>query len=296
MKDIAIGTDIGGTHISCRLFNLQSKTFLSKTPVRKAIDCHAQATEILTVWTEAIAEAAGDIPFTSLAGIGIAMPGPFDYENGVGWFKGVGKFDNLYGADVRSEILNRLALPQNYRLRFMNDASCFAIGESLMGEVSVHSRILAVTLGTGFGTTFIENNKAVSGKFGIPADGFLYHIPVGSTIADDHFSSRWFLNEYQSIAGKTIQGVKELAELADNDAIAASIFSRFGELLGDFLSPWLNSFEAGGLVIGGSISSAFPLFGPNLIKILKRNSVVAKVYLSVHQEESALSGSAYLCI
>ena len=31
---------------------------------------------------------------------GVAIPGPFDYQSGVGLFAGVGKFEALYGVDV----------------------------------------------------------------------------------------------------------------------------------------------------------------------------------------------------
>ncbi|MCD6659085.1 MAG: ROK family protein [Lentimicrobium sp.] len=292
----AIGSDIGGTHITCRLFDLHTNSFEGSRTVRKAVDCHAPANEILDKWASSIALAAGEIPLSSLAGIGMAMPGPFDYENGVAWFKNVGKFEQLFGVNVREELITRLSLPHDFRIRFQNDAACFAIGESFTGQVSVHHRLLAITLGTGFGTTFIEDHSPVAGKYGIPDDGFLYHIAAGSSIADDQFSTRWFLKEYLRLTGNTITGVKELAHQAEHDTLAAGIFMDFGKALGEFLSPWLRGFDAGGLVIGGNISAAFPLFGEQMQQAFTEHGAKTQIYISQHQEDSALSGSACLCL
>jgi glucokinase len=296
MNNPAMGADIGGTHITCRLFDLQTNSFAGSKTIRKEVDCQASAGDILDAWAYAIVEAAGDIPLISLAGIGLAMPGPFDYEDGIAWFKNVGKFENLYGVNVRQEILKRLKLPKGFSIRFQNDAACFAIGESFTGKVSVHRRLLAITLGTGFGTTFIEDHLPVAGKYGIPEDGFLYHIAAGNSIADDQFSTRWFISEYHKLTGNTISGVKELAQKAESDALSAGIFTNFGNALGDFLAPWLLGFEAGGLVIGGNISAAFPLFGESMQRALTLHGVKTHVYISQHQEDAALSGSACLCI
>jgi glucokinase len=292
----ASGSDIGGTHITCRLFDLHNNSFDGSRIVRNPVDCHAPAGEILDKWASAIALAAGEIPLSSLAGIGMAMPGPFDYENGVAWFKNVGKFEQLFGINVREELITRLSLPHDFRIRFQNDATCFAIGESYTGQVAVHRRLLAITLGTGFGTTFIEDHLPVAGKYGIPDDGFLYHIAAGSSIADDQFSTRWFLKEYLRLTGNTITGVKELAQQAEHNALAAGIFRDFGKTLGEFLAPWLRGFDAGGLVIGGNISAAFPLFGEQMQQAFTEHGVKTQIYISQHQEDSALSGSACLCL
>lgn len=292
----AMGSDIGGTHITCSLFDLHTNSFEGSRTVRKAIDCHAPASEILDKWALSIALAAGEIPLSSLAGIGMAMPGPFDYEKGVAWFRNVGKFEQLYGVNVRQELLTRLSLPHEFSIRFQNDAACFAIGESYTGQVSVHRRLLAITLGTGFGTTFIEDHLPVAGKYGIPDDGFLYHIAAGSGIADDHFSTRWFLKEYLRLTGNTIAGVKELAQQAAYDELIAGIFLDFGKALGEFLAPWLLGFDAGGLVIGGNISAAFPLFSEKMQHVFAEHGVKTQIYISRHQENSALSGSACLCL
>lgn len=295
MNRISIGADIGGSHITCRLFDLDKNEFADDRRVRIAINSQASAHEILAGWSKAISETAKNHHLQALQGIGFAMPGPFDYPGGVAWFRGVQKFEALYGVNVGQELQSRLGLPPDFPVRFQNDAVCFAIGESLHGRAASFSRILAITLGTGFGTTFIHNHLPVAGREGVPDDGFLYHVPFGNSIADDHFSTRWFLREYENLTGEQVHGVKELAAMAETNDAALRLFRTFGENLGLFLAPWLKTFGAGCLVIGGNISASFHLFGEALKIAFDEAGIQIEILLSALQEDAALMGSASLC-
>jgi len=292
---IAVGTDIGGSHVACQLFDLEKHRLIENTLVRKKVNGQGEAEEILYSWAEAIAETCKGFVISDLAGIGFAMPGPFDYPGGIAWFENVGKFENLFGVDVRREMQNRMNLGIGFPVRFLNDAACFAIGESLQGEASYHRRLLAITLGTGFGTTFIDNHLPVAGKYGIPDDGFLYRVPFKDNVADEYFSTRWFIREYESVTGRKTAGVKEIAEEAESDKKVTGIFTTFGKNLGAFLIPWLAQFEADCLVIGGNISAAYPLFESILKNEFEKGNLSIPVYISTLQEDAALAGSAYLC-
>jgi len=294
-RQIAIGADIGGSHITCQLFDLENHQFIGNSRIRKTVDSHSTAPLIIDSWAKAIREAAGDFSLSELAGIGFAMPGPFDYQQGIAWFEDVKKFNHLYGVNVKSQILMRFQLQDDYPVRFFNDAACFAIGESLQGEAAKYSRLLAVTLGTGFGTTFIEDHKPVAEKYGIPTDGFLYRVSFRDSVADDYFSTRWFIKEYKAITGKEISGVKQLADLAINDNSAAMIFHTFGSGLGKFLAPWLKIFDAECLVIGGNISSAYPLFSKDMLDEFSQAGLQLPVFISSMPEDAAIAGSAFLC-
>ena len=74
-RQIAIGADIGGSHITCQLFDLESHQFIGKARIRKSVDSHSTAPQIIDSWANAIREAAGDFSLSELAGIGFAMPG-----------------------------------------------------------------------------------------------------------------------------------------------------------------------------------------------------------------------------
>lgn len=295
MNRIALGADIGGSHITCQLFILETSEPVAHTRHRIAVNSRASKNEILDQWITAIRLTTKNQNLPSLSGIGFAMPGPFDYQNGIAWFEGVRKFEKLYGVNIREELQNRLNLPTDFPVRFLNDAACFAIGEAWLGEASNYHRIIALTMGTGFGTTFIKHKLPVAGVDGIPQDGFLYHVPFQNSIADDYFSTRWFLKTCFEKTGKKIQGVKELAEKAQNETFAAELFREFGQNLGDFLAPWIKQFGAECLVLGGNISKSFSLFKTGMEQQLKKHGVNPAICLSELEEQAALFGSAKLC-
>lgn len=295
MNRLALGADIGGSHITCQLFNLDTGKPVARTRHRIAVNSRASKNEILDQWIAAIRLSTKNQNLSSLSGIGFAIPGPFDYQNGIAWFEGVQKFEKLYGVNIREELQNRLNIPADFPVRFLNDAACFAIGETWLGKASNYHRIIALTMGTGFGTTFVKNKFPVAGKDGIPEDGFLYHVPFQNSIADDYFSTRWFLKTYFEKTGKKIHGVKELAEKAQNETVAAGLFREFGRNLGDFLAPWVKQFSADCLVLGGNISKSFLLFKTEMENQLRNNNVKPTICLSEMEEYAALFGSAKLC-
>ena len=290
-----IGTDIGGSHITCQLFDLETNQILNVQKVRMAVDCHSSHDEILNTWIGAIKKVMDGKNIENISGIGFAMPGPFDYQNGVAWFERVEKFESLFGVNVREEMKKRLDLPADFPVRFLNDASCFAIGEAWIGQGSGYKRLIALTLGTGFGSTFIRNGLPVSGKEGIPDDGFLYHIPFLESVADDYFSTRWFVKEYNKTTGKQISGVKELTDHAKTDLANRKIFKTFGTNLGHFLSPWIKLFNAECIVLGGNISKSFPLFQNELKDLFDESEIEVAISVSNLDETAALFGSAKLC-
>jgi len=291
MSKTGMGIDIGGSHITCQLFDMEQNLALAHSRRRLSIDSNSPADIILNSWIDAINQSCVSIGISNLEGIGFAMPGPFDYLHGVALFKGVPKFEQLYGINVRTELLNRINLPDDFKIRFLNDASSFAVGESWLGEASQYNRIIALTLGTGFGTTFIKNGLPIAGTEGIPQDGFLYHIPFKDSIADDYFSTRWFINKYQKKTGQKISGVKDLVENASNDKVSVKLFEEFGDNLCNFLTPWVKQFNADAIVIGGNISKSFEWFQDSLKNQLGHTQIM----ISKMEENAALAGSARLC-
>jgi glucokinase len=291
---IAIGIDIGGSHISCGAVDLKENCLIPGTCIGADVDNKASANTILTTWADVISktmEAAGN---NRLAGIGFAMPGPFDYTKGIALFEKVEKYLNLYGINVSREIRSRLELPDEFPVRFINDATAFAIAEAWIGVGKGIPRIIALTLGTGFGSAFIAEGIPVLECESVPEMGCVWHLPFGDGIADDYFSTRWFERSYLKMAGRPIKGVKEIAELYESDEVARQLLITYGNNMGEFLAPWIRKFGAAHIVIGGNITGAFDKFGSYFLESLKRNEVSAGVSLSVLKENAAIIGSARL--
>jgi glucokinase len=293
-QKLAIGADIGGSHITCAAVDLESFKVLRDTITEKAVDNKASAGEIIGIWSQALSNAIKKAGGSTVTGIGFGMPGPFDYVKGISYIKGVAKYENLYGCNVKNSITENLGFSKDFPVRFMNDVSAFAVGEALVGKASKVKRSMAITLGTGFGSAFIDNRIPIVDGPEVPKLGCVYYLPYGENIADDYFSTRWFIGSYKKITGRELSGVKEMAELAAKDKLIRDLFTQFGNNLGAFLAPWLKKFRAELVVVGGNISFAYNLFGDLFEKSLKKEGCDCRVSLSELKEDAALIGSAYM--
>lgn len=288
-----IGADIGGSHITAALVNLANGAVADECKFKEPVNAAAGAEEILSRWTACISRTLAAAN-NEVAAIGIAMPGPFDYPGGISLIRGVAKYESLYGMNIREEMKSSLEYSKG--IYFENDASCFALGEAWAGEGAGSRRMVAVTLGTGLGGTFLLDNEILHEGKGIPPEGYIYHLPYRTGIAEDYVSSRWLLNEYHQRTGQRLHEVKNIGELAEKqDAVALALFAEMGEALGEVLAPWLADFDAERLVIGGNIRKAHPYFLPALQACLRKNNIRTSVHISGRGENSALSGAAWIC-
>ena len=73
-----LGVDIGGSHITTALIDLEGRSIIPGYYHRERVNSNGSAEEIIRSWSEVMRK--------SMQGghkIGIAMPGPFDYEEGI---------------------------------------------------------------------------------------------------------------------------------------------------------------------------------------------------------------------
>jgi len=64
---------------------------------------------MLSLWASIIAECANKLPKlcnflsnqTYYLNVGVAMPGPLNYIDGISLIKGLRKYDNLYGVNIK---------------------------------------------------------------------------------------------------------------------------------------------------------------------------------------------------
>lgn len=102
----AVGADVGGSHISSAVIDLASGNAVTD-PIVTDIDSRADACSVIDAWCENIIATFSAFPH-DVNRVGMALPGPFDYHRGISLIKGVNKFDNLFGLDVRMAMESRL--------------------------------------------------------------------------------------------------------------------------------------------------------------------------------------------
>ncbi len=289
-----LGVDIGGSHITVARIDTKNHEIPDSNLISIKVDSTAQASEIIDQWIYALQKSIDALGNESLEGICIALPGPFDYHQGIFAYKMKNKFTSLFGINIKQIISERLALSATTPLRFYNDAACFGIGEFWKGKLKSTEKALAITLGTGFGATFLLQGLPVLSGDGVAKNGELYNIPFKNGIADEYFSTRWFTKKYKEATGITIRGVKDLITDSNSNLYADQIFNEFSRNLATFLSPWLKEYNAEAVVIGGNISKAWSSFADNLNIELKNQGCTTKIYQSELKEKAILLGGARL--
>lgn len=284
----SIGVDIGGSHITACIYDHQREKLLSEYIVNQKVNTKGTKDEILRDWVRAISHCR-DMSERYVEGVGIAMPGPFDYYNGISLIQNLDKLSTLYNENIRANLSNRLNM-EPMDIRFINDATAFSIAETTIGKAREAEKVVAITLGTGLGASFVYNGKPVIKSKNVPEGGFLYNQYYLNELADDLFSTRGILLRYTILSGKSIKNVRELCELVPNDIAAKTTLEQFGYELGDFLYSYLNDFNADLLCIGGNIAKAYPYFGKSLESKLDG----IEVCISELGEKAAIIGGALL--
>lgn len=283
MENIVAGVDIGGTHITVGLVDLDKGEVITGSIVRRHIDPSGEAAAIISEWAGAIQtchrQAEKDIDR-----IGIAMPGPFDYENGISLISGLHKYENLYGLNVKELLAVELGILPD-KIRMMNDASAFLLGELRCGCGRGYDNVAGITLGTGLGSASFYDNRI--------HDGDLYCFAWQGGTAEDLLCSRWFVREYEKATGKKIGGVKEIAAEAVDDTQTKELFDRFGYTLGEVLAARYTSQSPAAILIGGNIAHAWELFMPALQRALADRGCAFSLRRAALGEAAALAGASY---
>ena len=256
-----LGLDVGGTHVTTATVRPAASGYDVGEPQRFDVDSTRDADSIL-------GELAGAIRSTidpaSVAGIGIAMPGPFDYPRGISLIRGLAKFDALYGMDVGAALRGRLDLGAEKPIVFGNDCNAFVLGEWLAGAAVGRKHVIGFTLGTGFGSGFLADGGIVQDGDGLPPDTTLGFVPYREGIAEDYISRRGLRKLYVLAGGAEAYDVADIARAArDGEERALALFNELGVMTAEVVAPFAKTFSADAIVIGGSISRSYDLFrGP----------------------------------
>jgi glucokinase len=274
--------EVGGSHVTGGLVDLAANDPLLRT-TRLPLDSGGTAEEILATLVE-VGRQLDVAPGTPWAS---AFPGPFDYDNGIGKFADVGKFDSLLDVDVREALAAGL---DSEDWHFVNDADAFALGVWAAG--SGEGRLVCLTLGTGVGSAFVADGVCVRSGPTVPPDAEMHLTLWNGKPLEETTSHRAIVGAYAAATGVVLPGVREVIERsAAGDAEATTALRTAFVSLGQAVTPWLQRFEATDLAFGGSVAQAWdvvrPLVSEGITPPLPRLSMVAD------GERAALIGAAF---
>lgn len=279
-----IGIDIGGSHITVCTVDLNEAILQDHTAVRAKVNPDGTAWEIIESWARAVEDCLARETLQERR-IGIAMPGPFDYEQGISYITGLHKFESLHGLNVKQMLAERLNIPAD-NIKMVNDASAFLLGEVKGGAGKGFDNAAGITLGTGLGS---------AGFFkGVIHDGDLWCTNFRESRAEDYLCSRWFVQEYAKVSGKVVDGVKDLIGLFHQDPAVPSLFQTFGQHLAQVLAMKYPPTVQDIVIIGGNIAKAWELFIPSAMNYFKTYGVNMNLQPAILGENAAITGAAFL--
>jgi glucokinase len=283
-ENIVLGADIGGSHITASLVDIHNREIISSTVCRSEVNSDGSSGQIISEWSQVMRQCFGDREWRNKK-IGIAMPGPVDYEIGYCYIKGQNKYESLYGANLKELLAEALDLEPG-AIRMINDAAGFLAGEMFIGAGRGFSKVVGLTLGTGLGSALYDNGTTI--------DADLWHTPFRNGKAEDYISAPWLLAAAAKRTGTQFQNVRQVAEKAADDSRLLEIFDEFGYNLGNFLAEFTSKEKPELVVLGGNVAKAYPLFSNAIEKQLQAAGHTIPVRVAQIGEAAALVGAAAL--
>lgn len=260
MKTYDLLLDVGGTEIKMNALTSDGTFLLQKHQHAPAYAQESQATILAHFRSLLLSFIQEYQEEYQLRGIGLAFPGPFDYEKGISLMQGLRKYETIYGVNLREAIQTWLAEIgyHDVPIVFENDATCFALGE--FHQTTETQKGIYLTLGTGCGSGLIEAGKIVKTGYGLNQMGMIYDTPFKEGIIDEYLSVNGLKKLAEEKRYPFING-KELAEAAlTGNGVAQEVYQAFGLMIGEALNPFVASFQPQEIVFGGQISQSLPLF------------------------------------
>ncbi len=260
--------DVGGTFIKCS----DGRSI--------PVDSNGTREEIVASFKEAV----GDLSFIDK--VAVAIPGPFDYDEGVFMMK------HKYAAVYGEKFADLVEAPEGVEFRFIHDVNCMLLGEVTDGAGVGYENVVMVAMGTGLGFAQSLGGKIYKNASGSPGIS-IFNMPYGEGVLEDYISKRGITRLYSEAGGKDAAeiSVKEIADLAKaGDAAASKAFSEAGRILGKVIAPILEELSADCLLFGGQISRSFSLMEPSLRKELESVACLKKISMISDFDNATFNG------
>lgn len=234
-----IGVDLGGTKVAAGRVRADGTIEALATRRVPADDTMEAVLEVVLGVIEEVAE-------PGVAAIGCGVPSVVDITDGI--VREVGNIPSWTAVPLRTMMEERFGMPATID----NDANSFALGELGFGAGRNRQHVVGMTLGTGLGAGVVADGRLVRGAN--CGAGELGKTDRKGLRLEDWCAGPYFEREWGASAA-------ELHRRAlDGDDEARGAFRAYGSELSTAVSRALYLFDPEVVVLGGSISRAFPLF------------------------------------
>ena len=241
-----LGVDIGGTKIKAGRVLGKNVVQSSLSKVNRDDSEETSLSKLFKTIDEVMTD--------TVEAIGIGVPAVVDPDSGI-------VYDVQNIPSWKRVPLKELVQKQfNVPVHLNNDANCFALGEKFFGKAKNYSDSVALSLGTGLGMGILINAKLYNGV--LCGAGEIGMLPYKNGILEQYTGSFFFEEEYGESAKVLYQ------KALDNDRKALSAFKKYGLHLGEAIKVILYLFAPESIILGGSISNAYPFFKTSIEEAL----------------------------
>jgi len=190
-----------------------------------------------------------------VTGIGIGVPSVVDVEKGI-----VYNVANI-PSWVEVHLKDILEAEFNVPVHINNDVNCFVLGETAFGKAKNCRSVVGLALGTGLGAGIFLNNQLYAGEnCGAGEIGCLAYLDRD---LEFYCSSTFF-----SVLHHTTAKVQfEKAGIGDVQALKR--WEEFGIHIAQAIKNVVFAYDPQMVVLGGSISKAFPYFSNSMMESFK---------------------------
>jgi glucokinase len=276
-KQSVIGVDLGGTNVRA------GKIVGQKMVAHRARTITAQGTQDLVL--QEIRETISAVFDNQISAIGIGVPSLVDVDKGIVY--SVEHIPSWKEVQLKKNLEQSFGIPVHVN----NDANCFALGEFYFGAGRGFQHLVGMILGTGLGAGIIINGKLYCGRN--CGAGEIGKILYKEHTIEYYCSGQFFQHQYGINGGILYERAQQ------GDAQALEIFNDFGDNLAHAVMIALYAYDPEIIVLGGSVSKAWPFYEKTLrhkLESFTYQHVLARVVIQPTQTPKiSILGAAALC-
>lgn len=264
-----LGFDIGGTNLRAGVIENGSFLSIYHEPIKDQFDEQETINQVIKLISMAM--------LPGIVSIGVGVPSVVDLKTGVVY--DTVNIPSWKEVPLKDILEKKFGIP----VLINNDANCFVLGEKYFGSGKNVGNLTGLILGTGVGAGLIMNNKLVpgyncgAGEFGMVSyleHDYEYYCGGGN---------------FEVLYGNSAAEISRLADAGNPEALR--IWKTYGKHLAELIKLVLYTADPQSIVLGGSLSQAYPFFKESMLQSLQtfafRNTLKN---LSIHVSELEYAG------
>lgn len=294
--NFVVGVDLGGTKVEACLLDTERNLVARERVFSEAAKGHERVVRNIT---RLIDKVAGN---KSYGAVGIGTPGTYIEAD-----------DCLYGAPhtptyEKPGLIKLLGEKLQAPLIVENDANCLALAEFFASCAGTYRHVLAVILGTGFGSGLILDNRLYRGANGGAGEIGHTSIDINGRLCEcgrrgcveAYLSGPSISRRFFELSGNKFEVKKIFKLYQEKEPQAQQLFEESCRILAEVFANAVNAFDLEAVILGGGVSNlpiwyeqCPPLIEKSLFGVPGRKIPLIKARLG---DSAGVFGAAYLAL